>query len=254
MIEKTLQTGSLAALLTLIEQLPGAQGHLFRGQHDAAWHLVPNLYRLTPNIHGASVAHNYDVFEAELIDRFFQEGLPYLPAISRSYSNDRALAQHFGVPTRLLDWSEDPLVAAFFAVEKWDTSTDAAIFMILPEARFKPEHVRSFNSVQSVAFRPPAIDRRIPAQRSVFTFHPHEPKDEPFVPLDQRPEIGGRISNPNGMGGVARGFAKIVIPQGIKRQLFQRLLQIGTDRRNLFPGLDGVGTDMAARARADQLL
>jgi FRG domain len=246
MIEKILRTGSLAALFALIEQLPGAQGYLFRGQGDAAWHVVPNLYRLTPNIHASSIAENYDLLEAQLIDRFFQEGLPYLPAISRSYSNDRALAQHFGAPTRLLDWSEDPLVAAFFAVEKWDLHTDAAIFMILPEARFKPEDVKSFNSLQSIAFRPPAIDRRIPAQRSVFTFHPHEPKDQPFIPLDQRPNIGGQVSNP---GNLVRGFAKIVIPQPLKRTLFDRLSQIGIDRRNLFPGLDGVGADTAARAR-----
>jgi hypothetical protein len=246
MIQLTLQTGSLAALFTLIEQLPGAQGHLFRGQSNAAWHLIPNLYRMTPNIQAGSIADNYDTFEAELIHRFFQEGLPYLPAISRSYSNDRALAQHFGAPTRLLDWSEDPLVATFFAVEKWDTATDAAVFMIMPEARFRPENIKSFNSLQSIAFRPPAIDRRIPAQRSIFTFHPHEPQDQPFVPLDMRSNIGGQVGNP---GGVVRGFAKIVIPQALKRALFNRLSHIGIDRRNLFPGLDGVGADTAARAR-----
>ena len=183
-----------------------------------------------------------------MLERFFQEGLPYLPAISRSYSNDRALAQHFGAPTRLLDWSEDPLVATFFAVEKWDTDTDAAVFMILPEAHFKPEHVKSFNSIQSAAFRPPAIDRRIPAQRSVFTFHPHEPQNEPFVPLDRRPDIGGQVSNPHGMGGIVRGFAKIVIPQSLKRMLFRHLSLIGVER-NLFPGLEGVGADTMARAR-----
>jgi hypothetical protein len=247
MIERTLKTASLAALLALVEEFPAGERHLFRGHADAAWHLVPNLYRITPNLNAGSIAKTYDHFEAELIERFFQEGLPYLPAISRSYSNDRALAQHFGVPTRLIDWSEDPLVATFFAVEQWDSGTDAAVFMILPEARFKPEHVKSFNSLQSIAFRPPAIDRRIPAQRSVFTFHPHDPEDQPFVPLDERSNIGGQVANPDG---VVRGFAKIVIPQALKRLLFGRLLGVGIDRRNLFPGLDGVGADTAARARA----
>ena len=105
MIQHTLETASLAALLTLIERFPAHDRHLFRGQSDAAWKLIPNLYRITPNIHSSSIEQTYNTFEAELVDRFFKEAAPYLPTVERSYSNDRALAQHFGVPTRLLDWS-----------------------------------------------------------------------------------------------------------------------------------------------------
>jgi hypothetical protein len=60
------------------------------------------------------------------------------------------------------------------------------------------------------------------------------------------------IGNPNGEGGSSRGFAKIIIPQSLKRLLFERLLDVGIDRRNLFPGLDGVGADTAARAKCGQ--
>lgn len=249
MIEKTLRTGSLAELFALIEKLPGSRGHLFRGQGDAAWPLQPSLYRLTPNIHAESIAKSYDLFEAQLIQRFFNEGLPYLPAISRTYSNDRALAQHFGVPTRLLDWSEDPLVATFFAVERSEVETDAALFMILPEAMFEPHVVANFNMLQSIAFRSPAIDRRIPAQRSVFTFHPHAPDDQPFISLEKRSGVGSQVANGDER---MRGFAKITIPRLVKPELLRRLMQIGIDRRNLFPGLEGVGADTAARARAGQ--
>jgi FRG domain len=249
----TLQTGTLAALFALLEELPGFRGHLFRGQHDAAWELQPYLYRVRPNIHGNNVADSYNLYEAALIERFFQEGLPYLPAIPRNPSNDRALAQHFGVPTRLLDWSEDPLVAAFFAVERWETATDAALFMILPEAHFRFESVKDYNSLQSMAFKPPAIDRRMTAQRSVFTHHPHDPVDQPFVPLDKRQNIGGIVANPKGRGGQEQGFAKIVIPQALKRHLFGELSRMGIDRRNLFPGLEGVGADIAARAWSGEL-
>lgn len=248
MIEHKLAEGSLSHLLAVIERLPAAQGHIFRGQSDANWQLIPSLYRLTPNIFTGSVAGNYNALESELIERFFREGMPYIPSLPRSYSNDRALAQHFGAPTRLLDWSEDPLVATFFAVEDWGTQTDAAVYMLLPEARFLPENVKSFNTLQSIAFRPPAIDRRIPAQRSVFTYHPHDPEDQLFIPLDRRPTIGSMVGNANGSGQNIRGFAKITIPQSLKRELFVKLLNIGIDRRNLFPGLDGVGADTTARA------
>lgn len=193
---------------------------------------------------------SYSLLEAQSIGRFFDEGLTYLPPLKRSYSNDRILAQHFGVPTRLLDWTRDPLVAMFFALENWGTNEDAAIYMLRPDAHYLPEEVRSLGPHQAVALTPPAIDRRIPAQKSMFTFHPYGPPDRPFVPLDDRMDIVNRIVSGDC---VVRGFVKIVIPARFKRNLYQTLLGLGCDRRNLFPGLDGVGADISARVRTGQV-
>jgi hypothetical protein len=243
----------ISSLFALIESQPGDYRHVFRGQANAHWGLVPTLYRNTINVGGGTLEANYDVFEERCIERFFNEGLPYLPPIQRSYSNDRILAQHFGVPTRLLDWSRDPLVAAFFAVENWQSSEDAALFMILPDAKHRPEDVRRLGPHNAIELEPPAIDRRIPAQKSVFTFHQYGPPDRPFLPLDERTDIGNIIAvGPTGNERV-RGFAKIIIHSGVKRWLYQTLLALGIDRRNLFPGLDGVGTDIATRARVGQI-
>ncbi|WP_080857524.1 FRG domain-containing protein [Agrobacterium deltaense] len=247
-----LNQSSLASLFSLIEAEPGKYRHLFRGQSNAEWGLVPSLYRIQDIGIGAETLEKaYDFFEVQAVERFFNEGLPYLPPIARSYSNDRILAQHFGVPTRLLDWTRDPLVAAFFASENWHIETDAAIYMILPDARYLPEQVRSLGGHQAIALTPPAIDRRIPAQKSMFTFHPYGDSNQPFVPLNERPDMGNQITTSNG---IERGFAKIVIPYRLKRHIHQTLLGLGYDRRNLFPGLDGVGADIAARARAGQML
>jgi hypothetical protein len=71
--------------------------------------------------------------------------------------------------------------------------------------------------------------------------------------LDERTDIGNIIAvGPTGNERV-RGFAKIIIHSGVKRWLYQTLLALGIDRRNLFPGLDGVGTDIATRARVGQI-
>ncbi|WP_394344613.1 FRG domain-containing protein [Aliirhizobium smilacinae] len=242
-----MQTSSLSEYLSLIESQPGDYRHIFRGHHDSCWGLVPGLYRIqNPNIFNGTLEASYDAYEARCLEVFFNEGLPYLPSIQRGYSNDRILAQHFGVPTRFLDWTRDPLVALFFAVEQ-DVDIDAAVFMILPDAQYLPEHVRSLGSHKAIALTPPAIDRRIPAQKSVFTFHPFGPSDAPFVPLDQRPDMGNQITSGDGL---VRGFTKIVIPARRRRHLRHTLLSIGVDRRNLFPGLDGVGMDVGARARS----
>jgi hypothetical protein len=157
------------------------------------------------------------------------------------------------VPTRLLDWTRDPLVALFFAVEQHqaEAKSDAALFMIAPDAEYRPEDVRSLGPHKVIAMRPPAIDRRIPAQKSVFTFHQYGSENEPFVPLDERPEIGGVYVT----GSVSqRGFAKIIIPSRIAGHLRHTLLGMGIDRRNLFPGLDGVGMDIGARAQTGHII
>lgn len=246
MREHILDSASLSELLKIIEDEPAGPRHLFRGQGNAAWKLLPGLYRREHIPVGAgTLESSFDIFEVMCIERFFNEGLPYLPSLPRGYSNDRILAQHFGVPTRLLDWSNDPLVAAYFAVEKWWEETDAAVFMLLPDARYKPEDVRSLGPHKAISLTPPAIDRRIPAQKSVFTFHPYGPPDAPFVPLDDRPDMGNQVTAADNT--LTRGFAKITIPQIRKRFILHRLLEAGVDRRNLFPGLDGVGADIAMR-------
>lgn len=248
-----LEKSSPAALLAIIEDQPGEYGHLFRGQPNALWNLTPSLYRIThPGIGAEDIKTSYDLLEVRIVNRFFDEGMPYLPTLERSFANDRILAQHFGVPTRLLDWSRDPLIATFFAVEDWQSAADAAVFMIMPDSENVPQFLQ-YNTPtrgQVAALVPPAIDRRIPAQKSVFTIHPYGPASAPFVPLDQRTGIGNEITTENC---VVRGFAKIIIPSRLKRSIHQTLLRMGYDRRNLFPGLDGVGADIACRTRSGQV-
>lgn len=242
-----LQTDSLAEYFSIIESQPSGLSHLFRGQADATWQLVPSIYRTVPNISGSSIEQNFDHYEWVNIHRFFDEGLPYLPNLKRGPTNDRILAQHFGVPTRLLDWSRDPLVALFFSVEDRRAQSDSAVFMILPDARIDPEKITNSTSYKAIAITPPAIDRRIPAQKSEFTWHPYGPSDAPFVPIDSRPDMGNQVTD--GHGHSVRGFAKIIIPSAQRPSLRHHLLQMGVDRRNLFPGLDGVGAFIADSTR-----
>lgn len=248
---RTLEAPSLAQYYQMVEGLPGSTNGLFRGQGNSEWELVPSLYRIDNiNISGGTVKRNYDIFEMRYLDGFFREGLPYLPPLPRNYFNDRALAQHFGVPTKLLDWTRDPLVALYFAVEKYEEQVDAAVFLLLPDSEALPEQIVDFDHFDvysAISVTPPAIDRRIPAQKSVFTFHPYGEEKTKFVPLDQRPNTGNLISDHSNT--MRRGFAKITIPARHKLPLLQRLLQRGVDRRNLFPGLDGVGANAAIRAR-----
>ncbi|WKT93791.1 FRG domain-containing protein [Brucella anthropi] len=252
-MQKLRLTGrTLAAYFDLIEKQAGSYRNLFRGQLDESWPLIPSLYRTTPNVMGAPAKEAFDDFEMRCLQHFFREGHPYLPTLQRGYANDRIIAQHFGVPTRLLDWSRDPLVALYFAVEQSQALVDAAVYMLTPNATISPDAIRLDNpQYPAIAVVPPAIDRRIPAQKSVFTIHPYGDPTKPFEPLDNRQEIGATYG---GTDGTIQAFVKIIIPAHVTTTLRHALLNAGVDRRNLFPGLDGVGQDTATRAKLGYLV
>ncbi len=110
----------------------------FQGEHDASWYrgtgnarykLVPSLFR-----HSSKARiEELSTLERQLTTRFVQRSQPFL---SRTLTNDwdkLFLMQHYGVPTRLLDWSENPFVAAYFALCNYENlKKDAAFWMCDP--------------------------------------------------------------------------------------------------------------------------
>jgi hypothetical protein len=160
----------------------------FRGHLDADWGLTPKLYR--PEFIGAD--------ENEIRHEFMSRGLQLLQArLPTNKWEWYFVMQHYGVPTRLLDWTENALIALYFAVENHSRSMDAAIWVLDPawlnrqlrrgiqgamlhdwaEAQsYLPELEDAFSgkavrATLPAAIEPPHVDPRLAAQSSRFVIY-----------------------------------------------------------------------------------
>jgi len=94
----------------------------FRGHSDAKWPLLPSYDRLTS-----------PPLETVLLNRFRQDAnLLVSNEKPRTDFDWMFLMQHYGVPTRLLDWTESPLTALYFALETKKPSKDGALWLLFP--------------------------------------------------------------------------------------------------------------------------
>jgi len=87
--------------------------YIFRGHKSAAWRLESSFDRWARNIPLAERANAFDELLADFRSNL-EQSVDY-HAICEKENELLALAQHYGLSTRLLDWTYSPYVAAFFA-------------------------------------------------------------------------------------------------------------------------------------------
>ena len=234
---------------------------VYRGAARAEWPLFTSLDRLG----GAEQPHTKRELEPHVLRNFIRYSRPHVSSPPPSEWEMLVAAQHHGVPTRLLDWTYSPLVAAHFATARQSlTHGDRAVWRLdwkcvhrafgLPELALLLEDVERmlgerdapctpwmlFERAQgkdaeaqrafACMIEPPSLDARIVAQSAVFTL-----TSDTACPFDAFLERHG----------LAGALTKYVIPEAEVARLRDQLDLVGMDERRLFPDLDGV----AARIR-----
>ncbi len=228
---------------------------VYRGEADDGHPLLTSLDKLG----GVDPAHTKAHLEEHILRNFIRYSRPYL---QQPYVNDwevLVIAQHHGLPTRLLDWTYSPLVAAHFATLRSSPGADRVVwklnwkevheqFQLRPVAflvqdldqMLQEQGIKSlwhlFHATDRVAdkafacmLEPPALDARIVAQAATFTLCSDKTRSFDQVLSDL---------------GLRHALRRYVIPADRVSYIRDQLDLCGIDERRLFPDLDGVAAEM----------
>ena len=159
--------------------------------------------------------------EKIVFKQFKEQAIPHLGFEPRNDWEWLALAQHHGLPTRLLDWTQNPLVALYFAVEE-STKSNSAVYVYTDTHDAvdisKHSNPLTLSNDQPVRRYVPAhLTNRIIAQSGVFTVH-HD--------------VTSSFTSKN--------VYKMIIPNKIRNELKEQLYRYGIHRGTIYPGLDGL--------------
>ena len=260
---------NLDDMYCILHAVSDTQMYVFRGHASQEWKtLLSSIQRILGSRYSAA---ERVMLEADGIRAFRRHARSFLPS-PELYYFDRildglTLMQHYGGPTRLLDWTLSPWVAAYFA--GGEPTSDPGAIWAFNSAQLLKNHSDSANvpaerrknkfklferltgavSVDEWAeaalgrsnhiniFRYQYANPQMSAQQSLFTIS---------GTLEETHEITLARALPD-----KRDTLRIIVPQQLKKELRQRLFRMNVNALSLFPTMDGVGRHISEALQSD---
>jgi hypothetical protein len=250
--------GQLLDAVTPREPDPRTGRRRDSGVYRGVAHVERSLLTSLDRLGGTDPAHTKVELEEHILRNFVRYSRPHLALPPSNEWELLVSAQHHGLPTRLLDWTYSPLVAAHFATVGGALDVDRVVWRLdwqrvhrafgLPPLALLIEDLASLADDEDGPFtpwrlfarrddarpfacmmEPPSLDARIVAQSAAFTLC--STRTESFDAFLAR-------------HGLADALSKYVIPARAVPLVRDQLDLATIDERRLFPDLDGVAAQM----------
>jgi hypothetical protein len=248
---------SLRALWHTKSEMWGGERVTRKGDEEALWFRgQPSKAKLAPKLYRKEYK---DAHEAEIRSQFQSRAIQLMQ--SRVPEPDSKwdwyfLMQHYGAPTRLLDWTENPLIALFFAVDDQRNDGDASVWVLdpywlnhrlfgdnvvgplLPDWQEAHKYLKSLEDAftfdqqvgksRPAAIEPPHVDRRLAVQASRFVIF-GKSQDMARISIVKQKKCR---------------LAKIVIPRGSIDRVKEDLADCGVTYSMVYPDLEALGREL----------
>jgi hypothetical protein len=198
---------------------------LFRGQSNDD-SLLPMIARKNPRIDTVDL-------EIRMLKDFSRRSNVFVQSTMKNDWDWLALGQHYGLSTRLLDWTSNPLIALWFACNSKEIKGEFSVvwlFSVPDDSLLDIDKDPSpFSYGKTRVYQPNLVGKRLSTQLGWFTVHRYSRATEPnrFVGLERNPEQSGNLT-------------KIVIPKDLRQEFIEKLDTCGVNSSTIYPELDGL--------------
>lgn len=217
---------------------------LYRGQAELSWSLDSKLLRLVRQYRDI---HDFFKIERRIFNDFKSHYSYFIKSAQIKTDWDiLALAQHFGLPTRLLDWTANPLIALWFAFENQKNNDDPRVvwgLVVNDDQLVDFDNDNPFQGRFIKIYQPQMIDDRIKNQESWFSI--------------QKPQIfgGGKNDDKENGDGLPHFnqyntlneqfefelyLVQFIFENSLRKEIMTKLEELNINYRRIYPDLTGL--------------